>query len=282
VRLLSARDPGSHSFHPALSSTGEIEVQKESTSSLGIQTDSADAPSDALEVNMIIQTQAQILQSDSLALRVIEDLHLEQTEDYRQKWSPVGWVLRLFGAARRSRPKGASLENSPHRRMRVLKIFHRKADGAAGGRNAPDRRGISKSRSAAGGNGGEPPAARLDREGLSGALRRDHAGVFVVERAAGRSAHQDPGVTGQGGEAAAGVGCLRCGRGRSEGRDQVYSPTLEKLQMATQAEAQAQSNRILKGAINDVVKSGNAELISGLGGSAITGGSSSAIATSLN
>ena len=49
-----------------------------------------------------------------------------------------------------------------------------------------------------------------------------------------------------------------------EGRDQVYNPTLEKLQMATQAEAQAQSNRILKGAINDVVKSGNAELISGL------------------
>ena len=83
----------------AIKSVGEIEVQKESTSSLGIQTDSADTPSDALEVNMIIQTQAKILQSDSLALRVIEDLHLEQTEDYKQKWSPVGWVLGLFDPA---------------------------------------------------------------------------------------------------------------------------------------------------------------------------------------
>jgi polysaccharide biosynthesis transport protein len=66
-------------------SVGEIELQKDSTSSLVIQTGSADAPSDALEVNMIIQTQAKILQSDSLALSVIEDLHLEQTEDYKQK-----------------------------------------------------------------------------------------------------------------------------------------------------------------------------------------------------
>jgi capsular exopolysaccharide synthesis family protein len=53
--------------------------------------------------------------------------------------------------------------------------------------------------------------------------------------------------------------------------------------MATQAEAQAQSNRILKDTINDVVKSGNAELISGLGGSTVVGGgSSSAVGSSLS
>ena len=42
-------------------SVGEIELQKDSTGSLGLQTDTGDAPSDALEVNMIIQTQAKIL-----------------------------------------------------------------------------------------------------------------------------------------------------------------------------------------------------------------------------
>jgi succinoglycan biosynthesis transport protein ExoP len=66
-------------------------------------------------------------------------------------------------------------------------------------------------------------------------------------------------------------GVFAVGEVDREGRDQVYNPTLEKLQMATQAEAQAQSNRILKGAINDVVKSGNAELISGLAGNAAGG-----------
>ena len=77
-------------------SVGEIELQKDSTSSLVIQTGLADAPSDAPEVNMIIQTQAKILQSDSLALNVIEELHLEQTEDYKQKGSPVDWLFELF------------------------------------------------------------------------------------------------------------------------------------------------------------------------------------------
>jgi polysaccharide biosynthesis transport protein len=107
-------------------SVGEIELQKDSPSSLGIQTDSGDTPTDALEANMIIQTQAKILESDSLALQVIEDLRLEQTEDYREKSSPIGWVLGLFSSKGAPDPKGASLENSPHRRMRVLKTFHRK------------------------------------------------------------------------------------------------------------------------------------------------------------
>ena len=68
-----------------------------------------------------------------------------------------------------------------------------------------------------------------------------------------------------------------------QGNDQVYNPTLEKLQMATQAEAQAQSNRILKGAINEVVQGGNAELISNLGGNSIAGSSSaSGVGSSLS
>ena len=107
-------------------SVGEIELQKDSTGSLGIQSESADAPSDALETNMIIQTQAKILESDSLGLRVIEDLQLEQTEDYKQSWSPIGWALGLLAPKGIADPKGATLENSPHRRMRVLKIFHHK------------------------------------------------------------------------------------------------------------------------------------------------------------
>ena len=45
-------------------SMGEIELQKDATSSLGIQTDSPDTPSDALEVNILIQTQAEIMQTD--------------------------------------------------------------------------------------------------------------------------------------------------------------------------------------------------------------------------
>jgi polysaccharide biosynthesis transport protein len=262
-------------------SMGEIEVQKESTSALGIQTDSADTPSDALEVNMIIQTQAQILQSDSLALRVIEDLNLEQTEDYRPKWSPLGWLFGLLGPRGVADPKGATLEHSPHRRMRMLKIFHRRlAVKPVAGTRLIDVAYLSP----------DPQlAAAVVNHLLQGLIEKGYQARYDATMQASSW------LSGQLGELRARTqelqakvvklqqesGVFALGEVDREGRDQVYSPTLEKLQMATQAEAQAQSNRILKGAINDVVKGGNAELISGLGGSAMSGGSSSAMAASL-
>jgi polysaccharide biosynthesis transport protein len=263
-------------------SMGEIEVQKESTSALGIQTDSADTPSDALEVNMIIQTQAQILQSDSLALRVIEDLHLEQTEDYRPKWSPVGWLFGLLGPRGVADSPGATLESSPHRRMRVLKIFHRRLTvKPVAGTRLIDVSYLSP----------DPQlAASVVNHLLQGLIEKGYQARYDATMQASSW------LSGQLGELRAKTqelqakvvklqqesGVFALGEVDREGRDQTYSPTLEKLQMATQAEAQAQSNRILKGAIDDVVKSGNAELISGLGGSAIGGGSSAAVATSLS
>ena len=231
---------------------------------------------------MIIQTQAQILQSDSLALRVIEDLHLEQTEDYRQKWSPVGWLFGLFGPRGAADPKGASLENSPHRRMRVLKIFHRRLTvKPVAGTRLIDVDYLSP----------DPQlAAAVVNHLLQGLIEKGYQARYdATMQASSWLSGQLGDLRTKTQELQAKVvklqqesGVFALGEVDREGRDQVYSPTLEKLQMATQAEAQAQSNRILKGAINDVVKSGNAELISGLGGSAMTGGSSSAVATSLS
>ncbi len=262
-------------------SMGEIEVQKESTSALGIQTDSADTPSDALEVNMIIQTQAQILQSDSLALRVIEDLHLEQTEDYRPKWSPVGWLFGLLGPRGVADSPGATLENSPHRRMRVLSIFHRRLTvKPVTGTRLIDVSYLSP----------DPQlAATVVNHLLQGLIEKGYQARYdATMQASSWLSGQLGDLRAKTQELQAKVvklqqesGVFALGEVDREGRDQTYSPTLEKLQMATQAEAQAQSNRILKGAIDDVVKSGNAELISGLGGSAIGGASSAGVATSL-
>jgi polysaccharide biosynthesis transport protein len=261
-------------------SVGEIELQKDATSSLGIQTDSGDAPSDALEVNMIIQTQAKILESDSLALRVIEDLNLEQTEDYRQKWSPVGWALGFFAPKGTPDPKGASLENAPHRRMRVLKIFHHKLTvKPVAGTRLIDVEYLSP----------DPQlAAAVVNHLLQGLIEKGYRARYdATMQASSWLSAQLGDLRTKTQELQAKVvklqqasGVFAMGEVDREGRDQVYSPTLEKLQMATQAEAAAQSNRILKGAINDVVKSGNAELISGLGGNA-TGGSVTGISTSL-
>jgi polysaccharide biosynthesis transport protein len=261
-------------------SVGEIELQKDSTASLGLQTDTGDAPSDALEVNMIIQTQAKILESDSLALNVIKDLHLEQTEDYRPKWSPLSWVMGLLKPSGPPDPKGASLEDSPRRRMRVLKIFHRRLTvKPLPGTRLIDVEYLSP----------DPQlAAAVVNHLLQGLIAKGFQARYdATMQASSWLASQLDDLRTKTHELQARVvtlqqqaGVFASGDVDKEGKDQVYNPTLEKLQMATQAEAQAQSNRILKGAINEVASTGNAELISGLAGN--TGGASSpAVSSSL-
>ena len=262
-------------------SIGEIQVQKDSTSSLGLQTDGVDTPSDALEENMVLQTQAKILQSDSLALRVINELHLDQTEDYKEKWGPLGWVFGLLGPKGKPDPKGASLEDSPHRRVQVLKIFHKKLTvKVVDGTRLIDVEYLSPDPQLAAavvnhmlqglietGFQARYAATTQASSWLSGQLEDLRAQTQNLQAKVVRL-RQDSGV-------------FALGEVDREGKDQVYSPTLDKLQMATQAVAQAQANRILKGAIYDVVKTGNPEMISGLSGNTILATSSSGIGSSL-
>src|SRR5579862_796223 len=66
--------------------TGQIQIQKESAGAFGLESsvmgDAADSASDALDYNITLQTEANILNSDSLALQVVKDLHLEMTDDF--------------------------------------------------------------------------------------------------------------------------------------------------------------------------------------------------------
>ena len=58
-----------------------------------------ESQSDAVDSNITLQTQAQILQSDSLALQVVRELNLENSPDFRPRFNPIGWVLGLFAPA---------------------------------------------------------------------------------------------------------------------------------------------------------------------------------------
>ncbi|WP_213805073.1 polysaccharide biosynthesis tyrosine autokinase [Granulicella sp. dw_53] len=262
-------------------SVGEIQVQKDSISSLGLQTAGADAPSDALEENMVLQTQAKILASDSLALRVINELHLEQTDDYKEKWSPISWVFGLLSQKGKPDPKGATLENSPHRRMRVLTTFHSKVTvKVVDGTRLIDVEYLSP----------DPQlAAAVVNHMLQALIESGFQARYDATTQASTWLNEQLGdLRAQTQELQSKVvklrqdsGVFALGEVDREGKDQVYSPTLDKLQMATQAMSQAKSNRILKGAIYDVVKTGDPEMISGLSGNTILASSSSGIGSSL-
>lgn len=67
--------------------TGTLQVQKDSSDAMGLESlmSSASGASDALDANINLQTQANILQSDTLALSTIQTLHMEETAEFRQR-----------------------------------------------------------------------------------------------------------------------------------------------------------------------------------------------------
>ena len=104
--------------------TGTLQVQKEGSDAMGLESmmSSASGASDALDDNINLQTQANILQSDTLALSTIETLHMEDTEDFRPHWNPIGWVLELVS------PRGVRYARRftgkcPRRRHSALRVF---------------------------------------------------------------------------------------------------------------------------------------------------------------
>ncbi len=102
----------------------EIQVQKEAADALSMDTVMGpESQGDAVDANVTLQTQAQILQSETLALQVIKELNLEKTPGFRPHFNPIGWVLGLFAPAGIPDPVNVPLEEAPSRRARVVKIF---------------------------------------------------------------------------------------------------------------------------------------------------------------
>ncbi len=83
-----------------------IQLEKSSSDSLGLDSlmgAASGGASDALSVNIDLQTQANILQSEALALKVVKDLNLEQNEDFKPHFNLIGWVMGLVSPRRPSR-----------------------------------------------------------------------------------------------------------------------------------------------------------------------------------
>jgi capsular exopolysaccharide synthesis family protein len=268
--------------------TGQLQVQKESMDGLGLSSMMGDAggATDALDANITIQTQATILQSDTLALRVIKDLNLESTPDFQPKFKALGWLMGLISPKGPSDPANASLEDSPLRRTRALLVFSKNltVKPVSGTRLIeityvnPDPKVASEvvnhliqsltdfsfqTRYNATSQASEWLSGQLsdlrkqseDLQAKVGQLQRD-SGVFTL----GGGTETD---------------------GKSAGTG-IYSSVLDRLQQATASLTQAESNRILKGAVYQAAKSGNAEMISGLAGSVGLAGTSASMTNSLS
>jgi len=263
--------------------SAEIQVQKDTADALSL--DNMIGPAgpgmDAEEMNMNLQTQARILQSDSLALKVIDELNLEQSADFRSRFSPIGWVMGFFAPSGVPDPRGVPLEDAPGRRSRVIKIFqsHLKVEPRSGTRLI-DISYFSEDPQLAAAVVNHLIHDLVDYNFQTRHNATQEAGAWLANQLSDlRKQSDDLQDRVEGLRRDSGVFTL--GQTDSQGHEQMYTPALDRLQQATSQLEQARSARIMNGALYQVVKDGDPELISGIAGSRMLSGASSGVTGSL-
>ncbi|MBW4025915.1 GumC family protein [Acidipila rosea] len=262
--------------------TGEVQVQKTPADSLGLDVSgNGGAGGDALDANITMETEANILQSDTLALKVIKELHLESSPDFKPMFNPIGWALGLVSPKGPADPPNAPLEDSPHKLSHMLKAFsHNLTVKPVSGSRLIQITYLSSN----------PHTAAAVVNALSAALidYTFQTRFNATNQASGWLSNQLADLRKQSEDLQARVVELQKKAGivtlgdDGTGRTPAYSSVLDRLEQATTALTQAQSSRIEKGALYQAIKSGNGELISGLVGNSITAGASPGVNSSLN
>jgi polysaccharide biosynthesis transport protein len=250
--------------------TGQVQIQKDSAGAFGLEGsvmgDAADSASDALDYNITLQTEANILNSDSLALQVIKDLHLETTDDFyppAKTGHSLGLFSWLFFWKKPVEPMTVPLDRAPNRRYVVLKIFasHLKVEPVTGTRL------IDVSYSSP-----NPQLAADVVNHLIAALMdyTFQARFTATAQASNWLTTQLDDLRKQTQSLQAKAITLQRDTGMF-GDDESHNVVLARLENLNEALAAAESNRILKEAVYRVASSGDPELISGLSGNSGVG-----------
>ena len=261
-----------------------IQLQKSSSDSLGLDSlmgAASGGASDSLSVNVDLQTQADILQSEALALKVIKDLNLERNEDFKPHFSPVGWVMGLMSPRGPADPADASLEDSPGRRANVVRAFggNLKVKVTAGTRLLEvDYTNRDPKVAAAVVN--HLVQALIDYTFQTKFTATNQVSQWL-EGQLGDLRKQSEELQSRVVALQQGSGIFGVGGTDPQGKPVIYSPVLDRLQQSTAQLSQAQMNRVLKASVAEVVKTGNAELISQLSGTSIANSSGQGVMNSL-
>jgi capsular exopolysaccharide synthesis family protein len=257
---------------PRYKSLGEIEIQKTPTDGLGLQNLTnplQDEQSDALDADITLQTQATILRSSSLALKVIEDLNLEDTRDFKPTFSPLGWMFGALTPSGTTDPSNASLESAPHRRDYAIKTFEKRLKiTPKAGTRLIDIQYTSSEPKIAAAVVNNVAKSLVDHTLNSRAAATGQVSSWLSGQLAEikKDAEQQQGKVEQ---LQRESGIYSLGITDAQGKEIAYSATLDRLQQSTQDLATATSNRIMKGALYKTVENGDPELISGLAGSTL-------------
>jgi polysaccharide biosynthesis transport protein len=242
--------------------TAEIQIQKPATENIE-GTGSSNQDANAASLNA--QTQATVLQSPALAMQVIQDLNLESTAAFKPHFTLASWVTALFSPPPPKDAPGTPLAASPTRRDRMLKQF----EDELSVKIVPGTQVIEIAYSSSDPNLSAQIVNHLvqslqDYSSQASSGQTTQASKWLESQLADMKAETDA-LQDQLVKLQKDTGVVQVASdGDAPGHGQAYSSTVDQLQKATAAVSQAQTNRILKGAIYEVVKSGNPETIIGL------------------
>ena len=259
---------------------GVIELQKSSSDSLGLDSlmsgmGGGDAggggAGDSLSANIDLQTQADILQSDTLAIQVIHELDLEKNKDFIPHFNPVYWAMGLLSVSGPPDPKNVPMEDQPRRRQHMLDVFsaHLKVKVTEGTR-LMEVHYMNSDPKVAAAVVNHLFKALVDYNFQTKFNATDEVSKWLQNQLGGlRQESTDleaKVVTLQKETGLFGVGGVDL-----QGKPIIYSPILDHLQQSTAQLSGAQMNRILKESVYRVASTGNAEMISQLAGTGMGG-----------
>ncbi|SEF72598.1 capsular exopolysaccharide family [Bryocella elongata] len=236
-----------------------------------------------LEENVTLATKVSELESETLALRVIQQLNLETTEDFKPhlNLNPLPILMAPFMPAAKKDAPGTPFLESPVRRAKAFDTFERHLKVEI----VPGTRLISISY-----QNPDPEVAA----NVANAMVNDLAQYTFETRYKATQQlstwlgdqidsvrEQAESMQQQEAQLRRETETYNMGGTNAAGQTMVYSPLLDHLQQATQALSQAESNRILRGAVNQIVQTRNPVLISGLAGSGLASSGNPASVDSL-
>jgi succinoglycan biosynthesis transport protein ExoP len=260
--------------------SGTVQFQKAGAEGSGISdliSGSVGGGSDVMSANVDLQTQSKILQSDTLALTVIQDLGLESTPEYVPHHGMRQSLRGLLVKTHPEEPASVPLADSVYRRQRVLTIFeHGLTVRILAGTRLIEVEYTSTSP--------ELAARIINRLVLAlndytfqTKFKASSQVTSWLELQLGGLRKNSEDLQQRLVSAQKTTGLFGIGGNDQQGKSTVYSPDLDRLQQSTAELEQIQANLVLKGAIYQVVKTGDPELISQLSGANMNTGNGSGV-----
>jgi succinoglycan biosynthesis transport protein ExoP len=265
-------------------STGEIQIQKDSSDALGLDSlmgGEASTGGDALEGNVTLQTQAKILESQTLGLEVIEQLKLENTEDFKPRFSPVGWLFGLVSPKGVADPSGTGLQDSPNKRDHMFGVFKSNTKVApVAGTRLIDVTYTSSDPKIAAAAVNCLIDSLVDYNFQTRYKATSQASEWLGKQLSDLRVNSEQ-LQSRVADLQRDSGVFTFGGEDIQGKGIAYSTVLDQLQQATVNLTQAQTNRVVRGALYEAAKAGDPEMTAGLSNSTMLSGASPGVTNSL-